>query len=497
MAVSRKLSASVRDYIGASITRPSLKQYTPGQSDADSRTLSTRQSIVDRARDLTRNVPIVAGAVDTKTTHVIGPGLRFQSRVDSAALAIDHEVAAEYGRRLEREWEAWSDSTACDLERSSTFGELQTIVLQARMTDGDIFVLTPSIVRSGSPYGIKLQLIESDRCTNPRGVRESSRFKGGIEKDENGAPLRYHFAAHHPGDHLRRLAADRWVAVDAYGSNTGRRNVLHIMNKRRSGQTRGVPDLGPVIELCKQLGSYTEAEIAAAVNAAAYTIFVTSEDGFENDAGDSTDLDEVWTDAARMTFLRNGESIESPTPGRPNQQFEAFVLALMSQLGSALGVPFELMMKRFNSSFSASQAAMLEMYRYVITERRRLVSQLCAPVLELFVDEAVALGRLDLPGYMNGDPVVRRAYLSGAWIGPPKNHIREDISIKAAAERVKLRISTRAREAMELTGEDYDSQVFPQIVREEDALKRAGLEPGPVSDASAETGDDIDEEASA
>ena len=58
----------------------------------------------------------------------------------------------------------------------------------------------------------------------------------------------------------------RWQRVEAYGAETGRRNVLHIIDRERIGQRRGVPMLAPVLEAIKQLGRYTDAEIMAAVN---------------------------------------------------------------------------------------------------------------------------------------------------------------------------------------------------------------------------------------
>ena len=65
--------------------------------------------------------------------------------------------------------------------------------------------------------------------------------------------------------------------VPAYGAQTGRRNAIHLFERRRPGQSRGVPYLAPVIETLKQLDRYTEAEIAAAVVAGLFAVFVKSE----------------------------------------------------------------------------------------------------------------------------------------------------------------------------------------------------------------------------
>ena len=68
-----------------------------------------------------------------------------------------------------------------------------------------------------------------------------------------------------------------WTRVEAWGAKTGRRNVLHIMNRERIGQRRGVPFLAPVIEALKQLGRYTDAELVAAVVSGMFTVFIEKE----------------------------------------------------------------------------------------------------------------------------------------------------------------------------------------------------------------------------
>ena len=93
--------------------------------------------------------------------------------------------------------------------------------------------------------------------------------------DADGAPVAYHVLKQHPGALLG--PAREWDVVPAYGAQTGRRNAIHLFERRRPGQSRGVPYLAPVIETLKQLDRYTEAEIAAAVVAGLFAVFVTSE----------------------------------------------------------------------------------------------------------------------------------------------------------------------------------------------------------------------------
>ncbi|MGZ7263521.1 phage portal protein, partial [Streptococcus pyogenes] len=71
--------------------------------------------------------------------------------------------------------------------------------------------------------------------------------------------------------------------------------------------------------------------------------------------------------------LDEGESIETANPGRPNAQFDPFVMAMWKMIGGALGVPFEILVKHFTASYSASRAALLQFTHYVLTDRADFV----------------------------------------------------------------------------------------------------------------------------
>lgn len=50
-------------------------------------------------------------------------------------------------------------------------------------------------------------------------------------------------------------------------------------------------------------------------------------------------------------------------PGRPNTAFDGFVVAICRQIGAALEIPYELLVKNFNASYSASRGALLEAWK--------------------------------------------------------------------------------------------------------------------------------------
>jgi len=483
--VARERYAALGGYTAGSTTRRSLTRYQPRSVDADAAYLPVQSTMIARGRDMVRNIPLAAGAIQRQVTYQLGEGLRLQSRPLAWALGLSADEAATWSRHTEAEYRIWAGSVECDVGREMTFADIQRLSLRSALESGDCLVLPAMFERPGSPYEFKLQVIEADRISNPGGKPDTLTLTAGVTKDNNGAPTGYWINPEHPGSRVGRRSRlgdpnRGWRRVDAFGSRTGRRLALHLYEKLRPGQTRGVPVLAPVVEMLRNLGTYTDAEVEAAVNAAFYTVFVKSDPMYgdgdlapvapSDEVGGATTDEDYKVASAMMIELGEGQSIETPTPGRPNSGFHPFVLAVIEQIGAALEVPAELLIQRFSSSFSASQAAMLEAWRATVARRAWFVRQFCAPVFETWLTEAVALGRIDAPGFLDGDPLVRAAWLNHAWIGPPRSHIRPDISVNASKALIDARLSTHTRESMDLTGQDWDTEVAPRLAVENQAL---------------------------
>lgn len=66
-----------------------------------------------------------------------------------------------------------------------------------------------------------------------------------------------------------------------------------------------------------------------------------------------------------------------------------------------------MLIKEFNSSYSASRGALLEAWEAFKMRRKWFVDDFCQPVYEMFLAEAVALGRINAPGFFT-DPLCGR-----------------------------------------------------------------------------------------
>jgi lambda family phage portal protein len=367
----------------------------------------------------------------------------------------------------------WAESTNADAQRSSNFYELQTIALMGTFVRGDIFVALPSIKRADSPFSLAVQLIEADRCSNPDNAMDSESLAGGVEVDSFGAPVAYHFTKFHPGGYS---FVNEWKRFEVFGKS-GRRNILHVFEKSRPGQKRGVSILAPIIEPLKQFTDYTHAELTAAVVSGLFTVFIETPEGDLPDGVEGGDVEEFNDDlkleAGAIVGLAEGEKVTTANPNRPNTAFDGFTTSVLKQIGAALNLPYEVLMKHFSSSYSASRAALLEAWKMFRTRREWFAQQFAQPIYEAVLTEAVELGYLNAPGFLE-DPMIRKAYCRAAWNGPSQGQLNPVQETKAALMRVEEGFSTRTKEASEINGSDFDQNVR-RATEETQKMKESGL----------------------
>lgn len=471
---------------GANRTKPAMREWKNLSASPDDDITANASDLRQRGRDLYMGNPIAAGAIKTCRTNVVGIGLQLNPQIDARFLGLTDDEADAWELNTRREFALFAEKKTCDAARMCDFYQQQQLVYISAAMSGDVFVLLPVFRVAGDVYGLKIQLIEADRICNPYGVPEQPPIMEGIETGLYGEPVAYHVAKYHPLS-LLNVKLNEWTKVPAFGSRTGRRNMLHLMmDMERPGQRRGVTMLAPVIESLKQLGRYTDAELMAAVVSGLFTAAITTENGdggeFGEDSGggivsgSSVDDDvsgDIKLGNGTVIALSPGEKIEAVNPGRPNTAFDGFVLSVLRQVGAALEVPMELLAKHFTASYSASRAALLEAWKFFRRQRDWLASDFCQPVYEEWLTEAVARGRIIAPGFFT-DPAIRAAYCSAEWNGPSPGQLDPLKEVNAAVLRVENGFSTRAKETAELTGGDWGSN-YRQRVREETMMRDGGL----------------------
>lgn len=446
---ARSALATVSGYAGARRDRNVTSNWRGTAASPDADTLPDLDVLRGRSRDLVRNDPIAQSAVSTKVANVIGAGHMVRPEIDAARLGLSQEDARRWEQDALDIWTDWSGSRDCDITRSQTFGELEDLVYRSRLLSGDVFPVRRFKRRPGRLLGTALQIVEADRVSNPEWRTDSDTLAGGVSFDSDGAAVAYHVASRFTLDRALKGAVT-WQRIPAFTAR-GEWQVLHVHNTRwRPDMTRYAPMLAPVITALKQRSEYTEAELQAAVVSACFAIGMRSDTGDMSDglgvsgtqtAGDDKKKEIRLTDPGLVFDLLPGEEVQSFAPGRPSPQFTPFIEAVAQEVGAGTDLPYELLLKKFQASYSASRAALEMAWQFFRVDRAQHVAQFCRPVYEAVVSEAVARGLLNAPGFF-GNPLMRQAYLSATWMGPSRITLDPVKDAKADREYLEMGVTS-------------------------------------------------------
>ena len=423
---------------GASRTRSTLRGYNPLKSSTKADVDVNLATLRNRSADLVCNSPLGSSAINTSRSNVIGAGLKVSPKIDYRLLGLTAEEAKEWQRQAFREFNLWANSTACDLYRKNNFFDMQDIAYMSYLVDGDGWAaIKYRRPVPDNPYCLRVQLFEASRVCNPNSSgsygspsyydvemtnnKNGNRIINGIEIDSDGAVVAYWVANRVPFDLSDPAAVLKWQRVEAFGKLSGRPNILQISHEERPEQYRGVPILAPVIEVLKQVSRYTNAELTAAIIKSFYTLFFTTNNNTDdmNDVLSSTygqaeavtpeDLAHVEVGPGTLNLLPPGVDVKSMDASRTMSTFEPFTNMMISQIGAAIGTPAEVLLSRFQSSYSAARGALLQAASNFKTRRTWFARDFCQPVYEVWLAEAVAIGRISAPGY-GSDPIITKAW---------------------------------------------------------------------------------------
>ena len=492
---------------GASQTLNSMVGWIVESGNAEDNIDLYSSTLRKRARDLYAGGGLARSGPQTLTTSVVGWGIQPKPKIDGDFLGMSDEQREEAEQAILREFRLWAENTMCDAERQQNFYGLQQLAFLSMLMSGDVFALFGMKKNRRTPYQTTVRLLEADRVSNPDSSGDSEsketdsggRIIDGVEIDREGAVIKYHISSRSPN-----AANDNseltWQAIDAFGRDTGYPNILHIMTYERPEQRRGVPFVAAEIEALKQFTRYMNAELAANVVSAMLTAFITSaEDDGKAGMEDAVNEDEkVTNDELKLELapgaiydLPPGKDIKTVNPLRSNTQFESFVSTSITVIASSMGIPKEVLIKKYESNYTAARAALLDFWRTVRVYRTRFNTAFNQPVYEQWLSEAVAIGRIDAPGFFD-DPAVRQAWCGCLWMGASMGHVDPLKEVNAAATRIQNNITTQEQEASEYNGNDWAANVR-QRRREINALRDMNME-GDTTAADPGNDDEDEEE---
>ncbi|MFK7823921.1 MAG: phage portal protein, partial [Oligoflexales bacterium] len=378
----------------------------PGVSDVDNQLLPALGALQATSTDLQRNDPLAGGFLRNLVNGTISLGLQPEPIIDHKFLGITQKQADKFTNDAELLWGIYSSSLEADYTRRKTFWGMEKQVCYSKALFGNVFGIRK--FRDDGIFGSCVQLVEDHRVQTPPDKPDADNIIDGIEFDEDtGEPVKIW---------VRKKKFNKSELEEDFEGvpvldEDGIKQILHIKrDDERIGGTKGVPLLNNITTLLKQTGRYTEAEAEASVINAFIAFYTTAEGGFSPTSSPANRGLKVGEKpgyppppseirSGQTYNLAPGESINQVTPGRPNPSAETFLMAMIKFMSCYLQIPYEVLLGVYNSSYSASRAAIMQSYRLYQKERQDLALDFHNYVWEWFISECVARGLLRAPGF--------------------------------------------------------------------------------------------------
>lgn len=446
------------------------------------------ETLRDRSRDRVANDPIASAIPTTISLNVVGPGLQPQSRLRAEVLGISEDEAETLQNQAEDAFEEWQKYA--DAGGRLDFQEMQTLVLNSVIVDGEILANLPMLSGGGRPFSRAVELITGDRLATPYGQGNSNVFQGVELGEERKEPRRYWIrkAPKAMGD--VELPSQDFLGIPPRDAQ-GRPMILHIFATERPGQIRGFTHFAPVLKYFKNLADSLDAEVVAQKVAACLSAVITrtnvdiptfpavSSTGSPSPSSSTySDQKTIKLEPGMVPTLGIGEDIRIIDFKKGGETFDVFLTKVMRILGNAFGLPYELLLRDFSkTNYSSARAALLEAWRAFYYRRSWLSRKFCQPPWELVLEEAMLKGQFEV---RRRDFYARRAeYCRAAWIGPGRGWVDPVKEIVAAKLEEDYDYTTLADQCA-AQGRDWED-VLRQKAREYKRRLALGL---PISKAA-------------
>ncbi|MBN9304104.1 MULTISPECIES: phage portal protein [unclassified Devosia] len=483
-------------YAAGDLGHPSMLGWMPSSLSADAEWLRDRPISVGRMRDVERNDGWASAGIDRQVDMLVGGSLRINPKPRAAALGIDTDAAHELGRQIQSQWLAFADDPIfrSDAERELPFAGQAGLMAREFVGIGEGLAVLRWIERPGWTFRTAVQIVDPDRLSNPMGQPDTDRLRAGVEKDENNAPVAYHIRQGHPADvSSASTAAFRWDRIERWDriGDWERPKVLHLYEKRRPGQSRGVGRLVANLVKSRMLSRYSESELrTAAINGsivgAIYTQlgaeYAADRLGGAQPGNDWNDFNSQRAkfygerrvlDDARFVTLFPSDRLELNTQPRQTAGYPAFQKAFLQAFAASLGLSYEqLSMDWSSTNYSSARAALNEVWRGVQRLRSILIYRFAVPLYAAWLEDALDAGVIDVPKGCADFYEAPAAWLNADWIGPARGFIDPVKEAQASTLRIRGRISTLEREAAE-QGQDWED-IVAQQARENEAMRELG-----------------------
>jgi len=432
-------------YAGAKTTRLT-GDWSPVDSNVNDIIYASSPIIRARVRQLIRDFPYFARAINLQVDYVVDAGIQFQSRVTKANGDLDVKKI----QQIEDAFSFWADDA--DVSGRMHFYDMMRLAKRQDIEPGEFLIQKMRVKRSGKYLPFCIRIIEPDWLTSNSDYRtfkptpDGNEIYQGIEYSAiTGERVAYHLTDPDGWGKAMRIPAS---------------DIIHGFETLRPGQLRGISPFAPGLLLANDLNSIIDAEIDASKMAAKWLAMVTTDNpmGRQIGVGMTTDdegqkIEEL--ENAIIEYLRPGEKIELASNPRPGANFSPFVRLILTMLSITTNVPYELLTGDYQGmNYSTGKMVRNDFAQQLRPVTNRHIRQFCTPIARAFMDEADLSGKISLPGY-HSNPW---PYWNFEWQPPGMESIDPGRETKARIDEIKTRLRS-PQEIIKSRGRDPEAVV--------------------------------------
>jgi len=321
--------------------------WTAGGGSANAEIGTARTRLMARSRDLVRNNPYAARAINSLVGNAIGTG--FMLKLPKAAQPY---------------WNNWVEYA--DADGQLDYYGLQNLIGRTVFESGDCLVrMRQRPPEDGYEIPLQLQVMEPDYLDVAKsgGLNNGGWIWNGIEFDALGRRAAYWLYPEHPGEvasFRRKSFESRRVPAEF---------VQHIYEKQRPGQALGVPRLAASMLRLRDLDDYEEAELVRKGYEACFMAIVIGKDGSRTlgqSAIDPQSGKRVESITAGMiAYMDDAQDVRFGQPS-PMGGYAEYTSAHLHAIAAGAGTTYEQMTGDLSQvNFSSARVGLIEFRRLI------------------------------------------------------------------------------------------------------------------------------------
>lgn len=438
-AMRRAQARQVLGYYEAASPGQTRKARREGAS-GNTAVLRAGATIREQARHLDQNHDLAIGVLNSLVNFTVGPvGIG----IEPQPMGAEGEIHDAFARSMAAEWDDFCRRPEVTWQHD--WGSFCRLMARTWYRDGEAFaqLLEGSVawLDHGTRVPFSLEMIEPDFVPMEHHAAQPL-IEQGIEINDWGRPVAYHV---YKTDPRGSLAGSRLFAANNLKRIESAR-MLHVANRTRIRQLRGVSVFASVLGRLDDLKDYEESERVAAKVAASMAAFIRKgQPDMYAEATDATPRGMKFKPGMVFDDLKPGEDIGTIDTNRPNPNLETYRSGQLRAVAAGTGPTYSSIARTYDGTYSSQRQELVEGWTMYAVLQAEFTARIVRPIWERFVAIAVASGRVRIPPGIKPGTENDALFLAPQmpWIDPQREAeawaIQEDRAYTSGPEIIRKR----------------------------------------------------------